>query len=317
MNSEADSRPLDVLTERLRRRILSGVHRGQLHAGDRLPSSRKLGDEFGVDHRAVAKGYRRLAARGLVELRPRSGVYLSSGDAGCGGDSAVAHSALWMRELATEAWLRRVPLGELAPMIDRFLSSRVLRALCVESSLDPLVAVRFELEHDFGLEVASAIAPPAGAAGERDPPWLAGIRAEAAEVDLIVTTAFLHDEVARAVAGLAQPPELVQMSLNQDWLLALHRAMAEGGLLVVAVDPGSEDRFRTALEIGPEDPFHFATLDAWRGELERAVTLYATRAARGRDPELAHRSLPSLPPVLSMETARALAGAIVVRHVRG
>ena len=82
----------------------------------------------------------RLAARGLVRLRPRSGVYLSSGVPGCGEDSKVGHSALWIRDLATEAWLRRIPLHELGTFVDRFLSSRVLRALCIESTRDTLVA---------------------------------------------------------------------------------------------------------------------------------------------------------------------------------
>lgn len=317
MDSDAEVRPVDALAERLRRRILNGVHRGQLHAGDRLPSSRELGEELAVDHRAVAKAYRRLAAGGMVELRPRSGVYLSSGVPGCGEDSKVGHNALWMRDIATEAWLRRVPLRELAPLVRRFLSSRVLRALCIESALDPLLAVQFELEHDFGLEVGTAMAPPAAVPGQPRRDWAAEIRAEGGASDLIITNAFLHDEVAEAVAGLAEPPDVVQFTLNQDWLLRLQRAMEEGGLLVVAVDPASEDRFRIALEVGPEDDFRFVTVDAWRTEPPRATTLYATHAARGRDPELAGRSLPSLPPVLSMETARALAAAIVVRQVSG
>ncbi len=66
------------LTVRIRDRIVSGLHRGRLRGGDRLPSLREMAQETGADHRVVADAYRTLEAEGLVEIRGRSGVYVAA-----------------------------------------------------------------------------------------------------------------------------------------------------------------------------------------------------------------------------------------------
>ncbi|MFW6078246.1 MAG: GntR family transcriptional regulator [Gemmatimonadota bacterium] len=65
-----------IVLDVLRDRIISGLYLGHWHPGDRLPSIREIADAEGVDRKTAAAAYRRLEGEGLVEVKPRSGVYL-------------------------------------------------------------------------------------------------------------------------------------------------------------------------------------------------------------------------------------------------
>ena len=64
------------ITSFLRQRIVRGLQTSTTRGGARLPSTRALAAELGVDPRVVLSAYRELAAEGLVELRERSGAYV-------------------------------------------------------------------------------------------------------------------------------------------------------------------------------------------------------------------------------------------------
>ena len=61
------------LADRFEGYIRSGIYRG----GDRLPSVRRVGEEFGVNPNTVAKSYTLLEERGLVVTVPKKGVFVS------------------------------------------------------------------------------------------------------------------------------------------------------------------------------------------------------------------------------------------------
>lgn len=61
------------LADRFEGYIRSGIYRG----GDRLPSVRHVGEEFGVNPNTVAKSYTLLEERGLVVTVPKKGVFVS------------------------------------------------------------------------------------------------------------------------------------------------------------------------------------------------------------------------------------------------
>lgn len=317
MDLRSRAHPDDSLVERIRRRIVDGVHRGEMHTGDRLPSSRSLGEELDTDHRAVARAYRRLADRGMVEIRARSGAYLASLEPQWQIDPKTDYTASWMRDLGTEAWLRRIPLPALSSMVRDFLSARTLRAVFVESSQDPLEAVAHELERDFGLVVRSVLVPFSEPPDAPAPEEAEELVAAVAEAEIVVTSTFHTTRVRYAMQLGGCAPELVQMTLNPHWLALLQRTAAEKGLVVVGVDPGSEERFTLALDV-PEGRLRFATLDSWRRDQDsRGAAVHATRAARTREPTLSEITLRKLPPVVSMESARSISGAIVSRHLAG
>lgn len=65
-----------IVLDVLRDRIISGLYLGFWEPGDRLPSIREIADAENVDRKTAAAAYRRLEGEGLVEVKPRSGVYL-------------------------------------------------------------------------------------------------------------------------------------------------------------------------------------------------------------------------------------------------
>src|SRR5512147_1146772 len=70
-----------IILDRLRERMVSGRFLGHWRPGDRLPSIREIAEAENVDRKTAAAAYRRLEEEGLVRVRARSGVYLSSPNA--------------------------------------------------------------------------------------------------------------------------------------------------------------------------------------------------------------------------------------------
>lgn len=64
------------LTERTRRQMQELIVSGTLRAGDRLPPEKKLVEQLGVSKTVVREAVRSLAARGLIDVRPGSGMYV-------------------------------------------------------------------------------------------------------------------------------------------------------------------------------------------------------------------------------------------------
>src|SRR4051794_5512670 len=67
--------------------LRSSIIERQLPAGARLPTERELGEQFGVSRTVVREAVRTLVAKGLLEVRSGSGVYVASV-----GESAVRES---------------------------------------------------------------------------------------------------------------------------------------------------------------------------------------------------------------------------------
>lgn len=57
--------------------VISAVSRGELNAGDQLPSVRALSDLLGLNPNTVAKSYRDLEVMGMVYTRRGMGVFIS------------------------------------------------------------------------------------------------------------------------------------------------------------------------------------------------------------------------------------------------
>ncbi|HVS02202.1 MAG TPA: GntR family transcriptional regulator [Thermoanaerobaculia bacterium] len=67
--------------DRLLRHCVYLIATGKWSPGDRLPSIRETRRDWGLNQLTVQQAYRRLAAVGLVESRPRSGYYVAGGGA--------------------------------------------------------------------------------------------------------------------------------------------------------------------------------------------------------------------------------------------
>jgi GntR family transcriptional repressor for pyruvate dehydrogenase complex len=81
------------LSDKVADMMLTTILSNRLHVGDRLPSERELGEQFGVSRTVVREAVRALVAKGIIEARSGSGLRVAAVDA-----SAVSESmSLYLR----------------------------------------------------------------------------------------------------------------------------------------------------------------------------------------------------------------------------
>lgn len=208
--------PGESLVDTLRGRVLRGLQAGTLAAGDRLPTSRELAAEFDVDYRMVISAYKTLQEEGLVDLRPRGGIYVADGGVPRGGIPPLPES--WLADVLTQGISREIPGPELHEWLRRTMETLRLRAVTITSTLDQGYGLCRELRDDFGLESESLLADQLR---ETQEPPLPLRRA-----DLIVTTD-AHAEWVRALATNYRKPAIVVQVRPElaggEWALLLRR----------------------------------------------------------------------------------------------
>jgi GntR family transcriptional regulator, transcriptional repressor for pyruvate dehydrogenase complex len=81
------------LSDKVADMMLETILSNRLNVGDRLPSERELGEQFGVSRTVVREAVRELVAKGVIEVRSGSGLRVAAVDA-----SAVSESmSLFLR----------------------------------------------------------------------------------------------------------------------------------------------------------------------------------------------------------------------------
>ncbi len=66
-----------TLSQKIERKIEEAIRQKKLIPGTRLPSEKELCAQFAVSRTAVREALRRLSARGLIDIRKGSGIYIS------------------------------------------------------------------------------------------------------------------------------------------------------------------------------------------------------------------------------------------------
>jgi len=66
-----------TLSQKIERKIEEAIRQKRLIPGNKLPSERELCEKFAVSRTALREALRRLSARGLIEIRKGSGMYVS------------------------------------------------------------------------------------------------------------------------------------------------------------------------------------------------------------------------------------------------
>src|SRR4051812_21764189 len=120
----------DAVTDALRDRIVSGMHVGRYVGGERLPPSRALAAEYGVNERVILAALRMLHVEGFITLKPRSGAYIVPPHPSRG--ESLPDLGAWLVRILVEARARGLPPREVSHYIRRSLETRRLRAACVE-----------------------------------------------------------------------------------------------------------------------------------------------------------------------------------------
>ena len=220
------------IAEVLRRRVLRGLHAGTLQRGDRLPSARELEEEFDADVRLILDAYRELVAEGLVELRPRGGIYVAAEPAAGEQRLVPTPAEGWIVDVLVQGISREVPLVELGDWMHHAVGTLRLRAAAIASTPDQVAGLCRELHDDYGLEAAGVLVAdlpavpdahePAGDGGDDDGALPAAVR----RADLLLTTAAngalvrrLAERLGKQCIVAAIRPDLIE----GEWRLLLKR----------------------------------------------------------------------------------------------
>jgi DNA-binding transcriptional regulator YhcF (GntR family) len=300
------AREHEVVREGLRQRVTSGLHLGELGPGDRLGSARQTARELGTGYRMVVGALRGLERDGLLEIRPRGGIYVGrrapsprrSRLPGF-GDRLVA---LVLDELAGG-----LPVAAVAERLRHCLNPIGLRAACIECNDDQLDFLCQGLQAGFGLESVTV---------EID-----RLRGETPlavrQADLLVSTTFHAGGVRRCAARLGKPCVIVTLDARRRedvtrllaerpvYFLGTDRRWAAKAQAIWAGQPGAE-RLHT-LTLG-HDP-----LESIPEEAALMVMPRARRLLVGNP--LLERALP--PRGFSHDTARQILSFLVQANLAG
>lgn len=290
------------ITDVMRGRILRGLHAGALNGGDRLPSARDLETEFGVDHRAMLSMYRDLADEGLVEIRPRSGIYVAYLPAGTEGVPPLPME--WLVDLFVSGIARELPVPDLHEWLRRSVETLRLRGVAIAATADQAYGLCRELRDDYGLEVSRI--EVSALQGSTVPPL------EVRSADLIVTTegcAAVVQALARRLGKACIVVTVRPDVIGNEWQLLLRQPV-----YVVAESVGFID---TMLKFFASSPnvHNIRPVVIGRDEVSEipaGAPTYVTQRAREllRDVEIPGSILPAAR-LFSTQSAREIISFIV------
>lgn len=219
------SRRRGEVTDILRQRMFSGLHLGILRPRGRLPSVRQLARELGANPRVILAAYRTLEREGLVELKPRSGIFVAPI-----GDSMAdpaPRRADWMVDVLINGLQHGVLPRGLPQRVTQCLDAIDLHAVVLECNHDQLYSVPEELQRDFGIQTTGIEIDSLGAGHE--------IPARLRQADLLVTTAF-HQKAVRALAKRLGTPVIV-VTMCTDLFTEVGRLLSREPVYFVVTDP--------------------------------------------------------------------------------
>jgi hypothetical protein len=198
------------------------MHLGLVKSGDRLPSLRAGAAEFGVDQRSILSAYRALSAEGLVDMRPRSGIYVA----------AAARQSLyrpaksqWILDMFIEGFNRGVAPVDLGAMLSGVLTAKSRSAICIECNTDGALAITLQVRDDYGIPATWI---DVSLLHEED------TRERIRNADLVLTTNFHVAEVRGVVEELEVP--LVLVSSDRDYSSQIRATLSRGPVYVIGVD---------------------------------------------------------------------------------
>lgn len=203
------------ITDLLRRRVKLGLHAGSLSTGDRLPSTRELAADFDVDHRVVVSAYHQLVSEGLVEMRPRGGIYVA--DIPVGAVREPMPPEHWLHGIFMQGRARDMTMRGVIDALRRATETMRLRAVVIHGVADQRTGMCTELEEDYGFE-ATAVDTETLGNGHRPP--------ELREADLLVSTPAYQPLVRRLATQLEKPCIIADVRtdlIGGEWRLLLRK----------------------------------------------------------------------------------------------
>jgi GntR family transcriptional regulator, transcriptional repressor for pyruvate dehydrogenase complex len=151
------TRLYEKIVEQIAQRILSG----ELKLGDGLPPERVLADQFQVSRTAVREAVKALTEKGLVEVRPGRGTFVTNGTSHAVGLSLGMLARMGLNDSTRElVEVREIFEPEIAALAALHATTddiaRLRRAVAImDSALEDAVAF-IEADLDFHQALASA-----------------------------------------------------------------------------------------------------------------------------------------------------------------
>lgn len=294
------------LADSLRRRVVGALSSGSLRRGERLPSAREVAAEIDADPRLVLAAYRILAREGVVEIRRRSGIYVSSTPEVQGGPAVVADG--WLVDVLTEGVEHGISATRLGDWLKRCTTTRRLRAAVIADTVDQLEAFCGELRDDYGVDAVpfapDAIDRPGGL-----PPEMLG-------ADFVLASE-RHVERLRALLAPARK-RVVSVAMRNRLSPEWRRMLARAPVYVLVADPRSLADY-DATTLG-EEAARLRPLVVGRDDVRQIAPgsyVYVSRSARRR---LGNASVPGrlLPTerAFAADTVREVLGIVVTANLQ-
>jgi len=222
-----------IILDRLRERMVSGRFLGHWRPGDRLPSIREIAEAENVDRKTAAAAYRRLEEEGLVRVRARSGVYLSSPN---------APHAPGPLERLYRRWLENTYDGASALGLDTRNILRLVTAMAeVERQRLPVIECDWPQAEAMAAELRDRL-------GVRATPCLLEELHHAdpllAEAPLLVSTPYHAADVALLAPGRL----IIETTLSPELLRQLARRVNQGPVAIIAAQGTVVAKLRRALQ---------------------------------------------------------------------
>lgn len=158
-----------IQTERLYERIVSQIENrieaGELKVGDQLPAERELAEQFAVSRTAVREAVKALRQKGLVEIRPGRGTFITNGTS-----DTIRHSLSMLMKIGVAngsgnlVEVREILEPEIAALAatritDEYIASMHGAVKTMDTALDN-VDVFVEADLDFHLSLAEGTQNP-------------------------------------------------------------------------------------------------------------------------------------------------------------
>jgi GntR family transcriptional regulator len=307
----ATPRRLELVTL-MRQRVLRALQIGAVGPGDRLPGTRELAAEYAADPRVVADAYRALAQEGLVELRPRAGVFVHA--AAGTARAAPPASAEWLAELFAAGLARGIAAPELPAVLRRALGKTALPVVVIATTMDQTTGICRELEQYVGVSSSGVLVDslPMLPASASPAEYRLGLPRAVLRARLLVTTEAHATRVATLATRLKRPS--IAVSVRRE-LYETEWALLQGAeAYVLVVDPRFGAQVTEFLRAKRGDTA-VHVLVVGKHDIARIpddAPVYATQAARDR---LGKLRLPRglLPParILSDDCLRAILQHVV------
>jgi len=293
----------EQICDSLRSRVASGLHLGLLQPGQRLGSARETARQLGTDYRIVVAAARQLERDGLLEVRPRAGIFVA-GEAASPATAALSALGNRIVHWLLDEIASGMPAAGFADRVRRCLETVRLRAACVECNADQLHFLCRELATGYGLETSAHELERLGL----EMPQLR-------HADLLVSTTHHAGEVRHLAARLGKPYVLVTLDPTQR--AEVVRMLAERPVYVIGTDRRFAAKVRAIWSSEPGGA-NLRPLTVGEDTLDGVPAAAAVLVMPSARPLLADSPLlaRALPPRgLSRESARQILSFVVQRNV--